>query len=135
MTSAILNSGWIIREAIKPQNLKMIGRGLLNPHNWYDISILSLTSLPKKHTAVGLAAIASGTALYVFQPETFLSQCSAIAIASVSAWATTEIVNRSASKLWEQRLSALEANFKLSETEETKKALEASVRELLKDIH
>jgi hypothetical protein len=134
MTSAILNSKWIIREAIKPQNLKMIGRGLLNPQNWYDISILSLTSMPKKHTAVALAAIASGTAFYVLQPETLLSQCSVVAIASVTAWATTEIANRTASKLWEQRLSTLESNFKLSETEETKKALEALVKEQLKDI-
>lgn len=132
MTSNILNLGWMIREAIKPQNLKITGRELLKPQNWYDISILSLTFMPKNHTAVVLAAIASGTALYVLQPETLLSQCSAVAIASVSAWATTEIANRIASKLWKQRLSTLESNFKLSE--ETKKEIEASVKDLLKDI-
>jgi hypothetical protein len=121
MINITLSPSWIAREIVRPQN-------------WYDLTILALSHMPKKHTAIALAAIASGTALYALRPETLLAQCNTVVIASVLAGATTEIANRVANKLWEQRLSTLRS-VNIEITEEIKKEIEKSVNNILNNIN
>lgn len=103
-------------------NIRKIVEILSYPQNIYDGVILGLNYMPTKLVAAATAAIVSGTALYLAQPENLPTQISVIIITSGLAWAATEAAHQIGSKLWKKRLAELDANNK--EDEKTPEAIE-----------
>ncbi len=121
-------------------NLSMKGalKGLTNPQNIYDGVIVGLNYMPIKPVAIASAAIFSGTALYLIQPETLLSQISVVSISSVVGWAATEVAHQIGSNLFNNRWNELQAGLneysKTSEGIKEKCEMNESVKNLLDDL-
>jgi hypothetical protein len=111
---------------------------LANPQNIYDGVILGLNYLPTKPVAVATAAIASGVAIYVLQPETLLNQVSVVCISSGLGWAATKTTQYVANILWKKRLAKIDADLKeyekTPEAIEQKRQLDESINQLLDNL-
>ncbi|MBA3603862.1 MAG: hypothetical protein H0W50_09550 [Parachlamydiaceae bacterium] len=119
-------------------SMKGVLKGLSNPQNICDGVVVGLYFMPTKPVAIATAAIFSGTAFYLIQPETLLVQISVVSISSGLGWAATEAAHQIGSKLFKNRLHALEAGSeeyeKTSEGIKEKYEMKESINKLLDDL-
>jgi len=111
---------------------------LFHPQNVYDGMILGLNYMPTMPIATATAAIFSGVALYIMQPETLLTQISVVAISSGLGWGATEAAHQIGSKLCKKRLAEIDADYqeyeKTAEIMKSKLKIEELVNKILDDV-
>lgn len=110
-----------------------------NPQNIYDGLILGLNYMPTKPVAVATAAMVSGVALYLMQPETLLNQMSVIAISSGIGVGATVTAQHVAGKLLNERskeiFSKVQENLNKPEIQEQLRQFEESLAKSLEELY
>ena len=114
-------------------NLNTVIKELANPQNLYDVTLLGLTYMPAKPVAVAIATLLSGSALYLVQPQTLLSQISVVAISSGFGYGITIKAQQVASKLWDNRWEEIKASVKPI-SPDAKRKLEEAAEKALDDL-
>jgi hypothetical protein len=80
--------------------------------------------IPVQSLSVATAAIASGMALYLIEPESFVGRMSVVMISSGFGWVTAQTAHYIAGTLWTRRLMQLEAECQATAlTDADKKAI------------